>query len=144
MTATIQNITLEQGTDFQQAFVVVDASGNPVNLTGAGAALQIRDYPGDPNALVSLNTNTGGLVITASTGTITAIIAEAVAATIVPGLYVYDLKLLNASGLTSRAFQGSVTVSPAVTTLTPLPYRAPGGQLIFSIAGNSGLAAGVF
>jgi hypothetical protein len=143
MTAALYNITIEQGADYVQPFPpILDSSGNPVNIMAASAAMQIRTAIGDPTAFLTLTTANGGL--TASTGGVwLPFIDEDATTTILPGLYVYDLKMLNATGITSRPFQGMATITGEVTTFVLTPAGSF-GQLNFSIAGNSGLAAGVF
>ena len=110
MTAQRIDITIEQGADFQQPFPpILDASGNPVNILAAAAALQIRTSLYDPTAVVTLTTANGGL--TASAGGIwIPFIDEDATTALLPGAYVYDLKML-LSGTTTRTHQGAATIS---------------------------------
>jgi hypothetical protein len=142
MTALIKNITIEQGADYQRPFFILDENGDPVDLTGASAAMQISASFGYPPAL-TLTTANGGLVIGGATGTITPMITSTATSALVPGTYLYDVKLVFANGRTVRPYQGNATVSPEVTIIIPTPPLPVGGWLNFSIAGNSGLIAGV-
>ncbi|OWK42213.1 hypothetical protein [Fimbriiglobus ruber] len=142
MTAILKNITIDQGADYQRPFLILDENGNPVDLTGAYAAMQVSTAYGFP-AVLTLTTSNGGLVIGGENGTITPVVSAAMTSPLVPGNYLYDVKLVFANGKTVRPFQGTATVSPEVTVIVPTPPSS-GGQFNFSIAGNSGLAAGVF
>lgn len=142
MAVLIKNITIDQGADYQRPFFILDENCNPVDLTGAAAAMQLSTSYGFP-AVLTLTTANGGLVIGALTGTITPMIPSTVTSTLLPGAYLYDVKLVFANGTTVRPYQGTATVSPEVTIIVPTPPVTRGGQLNFSIAGNSGLAAGV-
>jgi hypothetical protein len=143
MTATRLDLVIEQGTDYQQPFGVVDSGGRPVDITGASAAMQIRTSITDPTALVTLTTASGTLAVNGPAGTITPYLDEDATTALQPGTYVYDLKMLDAGGRTTRPFEGTATVVAEVTTFALTPAVASGGQFNFSIAGNSGLAAGV-
>lgn len=139
MTAKTQNITIEQGADFDEPFYVTDASGDPEDITGASAAMQIRRAVGD-DVLITLSTDDGTLVIDGDAGTITPAIDEETTSDLTPGLYVYDLKMLTADGHTRRTHQGNVLVSAEVTTIELSP-AASSGQYDFSSAANSAYAA---
>jgi hypothetical protein len=144
MTSAILDFLIDQGADFECVFTFPAPCGETVNLYGATAAMQIRPRVGDCLAVATLTTANGGLRINAAAGTITATIDATDTTEIPSGPYVYDLKLLEASGRITRPYQGSATVSGEVTTIIPpSPTPPTGGQLNFSIAANSGLIAGV-
>ena len=139
MTATKLNFPIEQA-DFLLAFPIPSTPGSPGSLVGACAALQIRRFIGDTEAIVTLTTENGGLSINAGARTITAILDAATTACIPAGPYVYDLKLLDATGKTYRVFQGIVTVSGEVTLvviLFPSPSPAPAPAPSPDAYGNS-------
>ena len=117
MTATKLNFPIEQGADFKQTFVVPVGPGYPASIANAIAALQVRSFAGDTVAVATLTTENGGLAINAATRTITATLNAATTAFIPPGLYVYDLKLLDTSDKTYCLFQGTVAVSGQVTII---------------------------
>src|SRR5689334_13264029 len=102
MPAIKQDITIEQGTDFEDPFVLPATS--PIDLTGATAVMQVRTSYTDPTALVTLTTDDDTLVLTGKT--ITPLIPAALTSALLPGVYVYDVKLVLASGRTVRPFQG--------------------------------------
>jgi hypothetical protein len=125
MTATRLDITIDQGADYEQPFFVVDSAGKPVDISGAAAAMQIRTAIGDPTALVTLTTAGGTLTINGPAGTITPSIDAASTTALTPGTYVYDLKMLDTHGLTSRTHQGNVTVTGEVTVIDVAPAPSP-------------------
>lgn len=124
MTAKRQDITIERGADYDRPFQMLDQGGNPVNLTGCAAAMQIRAAVGFPTALLTLTSAGGTLVIDAVNGFIRPLISEVQTAALLPGRYVYDVKMLDASGRTVRPFEGFVNVVAEVTTV-PVPAPAP-------------------
>jgi hypothetical protein len=86
----------------------------PMNLTGYTARLQVRSLPSDPDAVLTLTTENGGITITALTGFV-AVTATATQTTAIDeGTYVYDIELVNGS-IVTRLAQGQVVVSPEVT-----------------------------
>ena len=135
MTSKIQNISIDQGTDYRQTFIVLDRFGSPVNLSGASAAMQIRPYY-DGAAVVTLTTADGTLTIDGPAGAITAVIDDHETGALLSGVYLYDIKVLDSAGAHSRPFQGSVTVTDEVTTYELEPAGTPallyhgGGYLI--------------
>lgn len=112
MTAAVYTLTVEQGASFGQSFLIQDATGAALDLTGCTAAMQVRTSVSDPDALLTLTTADGGLVIAA--GTITPVFDTDA---LPPGLYVYDLKLTDAGGEVFRLLQGTFNVTGEVTTI---------------------------
>ncbi len=180
MSAKRQDITIEQGADYDRPFFLTDDDGEIDNLTGMSFVMQIKSGYDDPTALLTLTTGDGSLVVNLDAGSVQPRIAPTVTAAFLPGNYLYDLKGQEANGRVRRRRQGTVTVSPQVTIIptpapapapspgpdpapspspspspspapspapspspSPSPSPAPAGQLNFSIAGNSGLFAGV-
>jgi hypothetical protein len=113
MTAGYFDITVEQGATFAESFLIKDALGNILDLTGCTATMQIRAALGMP-AIVSLTNGNGGLVLGGTNGTIT---PAFVTAPLNAGRYVYDLKLYDSGGNPYRLLQGFVCISAEVTLL---------------------------
>ncbi len=132
MTATLLDITIEQGADYAGSFPIIAPGGGPQDLTGYAAAMQIKYAPDYPSAILTLTTANGGLLINAQAGTVTPVMAAVVTARIPPSRYVYDLKVVGPSLLTTRAYQGAVHVSPQVTDIfispTDVDHWDMGGQ----------------
>ena len=114
MTAGIYNFTLDQGSVFYINLQYKDPDGNPINLTGQTARMQLRRQYGYP-VVLTLTTDPGdGIVITGATGNIAITITDERTEILESGFYVYDLELNNA-GVINRLIQGTLTVSPQVT-----------------------------
>ena len=161
MSAIRQDITIEQGADYDTPFFLQDDDGSPDDLTGCSFVMQVKlDY--DSPAILTLSSADGSLAIDAY-GVVRPFIGYATTAALYAGTYVYDIRERTPNGRTRRRRQGVITVTRQVTTAlpgtspspSPAPAPAPApspspspspapiyGQLNFSIAGNSGLIAG--
>jgi hypothetical protein len=106
---------IEQGVDSTRQFIWKDSDGNPVNLTGYTARMQLRKSVSDANVLLELSTSNSGISITGSTGTISLYFkkADTTGVTWVEG--VYDLELTSPGGLTTRLIEGTFVLSKEVT-----------------------------
>lgn len=114
MTAGIYNFTIDQGSTWTLQLVYNDPNGDPINLTGYTAKMQVRRKFDSATAVLTLSTSNGGISITGLTGTINLIATDEQTGAIDGGLYVYDLELENGGAIT-RLIQGQVTISPQVT-----------------------------
>ncbi len=115
MTAGIYNFTIDQGAQYITTIVYEDSNGNPVDLTGYTARMQLREQSSSPNpADLTLTSPSGGIVITPLTGTLVITISTAQTSALTARFYVYDLEL-TLSGEVSRLIQGQITVSAQVT-----------------------------
>jgi hypothetical protein len=115
MTAATNNFIIDQGANWFVTFVYKDAAGTPINLTGYTAALQIRDTYADATTDLSLSSPSGGITITAATGTIAVTATAAQTGAIAAGSYVYDLEITSAGGIVTRLVQGKISLNPQVT-----------------------------
>jgi hypothetical protein len=70
-----------------------DADDTPVDLTGFTAKMQARKTA-DTDAVLTLTTENGGIVLGGTTGKITLVFDDAATAVISAGFYLYDLFLL--------------------------------------------------
>jgi hypothetical protein len=117
MKPAVINLTIYQGSTFSQKFQW--KTGNPptpVNLTGYMARMQIREKIKSPNYIINLTTENGGIVITnATNGEFSIEIPANVTASMDFKTAVYDLEFVSPSGIVTRLFQGTVTLSPEVT-----------------------------
>ena len=112
--AVSYNTVIDQGADWFINFQYKQPNGDPVNLTGYTAALQVRTSPLAKTAVLTLDTN-AGLTITPLTGTIAAHATAAQTAAITNGKYSYDLEITNNVGVVTRLVQGTIEVSPQTT-----------------------------
>lgn len=115
MTAATNNFVIDQGANWFLTVVYKDSTGTAINLTGYTAALQIRDTYADSTTDLSLTSPSGGITITAATGTIAITATAAQTGAIAAGTYVYDLEITSASGIVTRLIQGRISISPQVT-----------------------------
>jgi hypothetical protein len=116
--AVTYNSTIDVGSNWAVTFEYKDTDGDPINLTGYTAAMQVRTTPEASTALISLATGSG-ITITGATGTIAVQITAAqsnslTASTQAGTPYVYDLEITSGSVVT-RLVQGILTASANVT-----------------------------
>jgi hypothetical protein len=104
---------LDQGSVFYVNLQYEDPDGNPINLSGNTARMQLR-RSFTTVAELTLTTGGGGIVITGATGNIAITISDEQTEALGSGFYVYDLELDN-GGIITRLIQGQITVSPQVT-----------------------------
>ena len=108
--ATKANIVIDQGTTFSTTINLTDDDDLPIDLTGYTGRSKMKKHYTSSNShsfTVSLGGNTGILTLALSANQ---------TSNIVPGRYVYDVELVNASNVISRIVEGIVTVTPEVTT----------------------------
>jgi hypothetical protein len=108
----VYNITCPQGATFDRTFTLT-VGGTAQNLTGYTAAMQVRESINATSTLISL-TSSSGITLGGSAGTVLVTIPASTTATVLPGIYVYDLELYSGS-VTTRLLQGSFTVTGEVT-----------------------------
>lgn len=114
MTAGIYNTTIDQGSIWELTIVYQDSDGDPIDLTGYTAAMQLRQNYNSEAADLTLTTANGGLTITGATGTIQVYATAVQTGNLTAGFYVYDLELTSGSNI-SRLIQGQITVAEQVT-----------------------------
>ena len=109
------DITIEQGATFQLNLIWKDSAGAPIDLTGYTAKMQVRQRYASDDAVLSLSTTAGTIVLGGVAGTIniTGPAADTAAITIKQG--VYDVELTSAGGIVTRLIEGCVAISPEVT-----------------------------
>jgi hypothetical protein len=114
MTAAIYNFTLDQGSDWDLNIVYKDGNGDPINLTGYSAAMQLRQNYNSDSAELTLSTTNGGIVITGVQGKLVLHATASQTGALDPGFYVYDLEVTS-GGVVTRLIQGQITVAGEVT-----------------------------
>jgi hypothetical protein len=131
------NLTLSvwAGQTFQDILTLQDSSGNPINLTGYTAEMQIRPYVQAPDPAFFTWTDTAGNIVLGGTaGTIAFDIASSVTAVMAQTagvsdpnneqVWVYDMILTSSGGISERVIQGQFLLFPGVTR-PPAPTPAP-------------------
>lgn len=113
MAAAKYNLYVEQGTTFSKTITWKDSVGNPIDLTGYSAELQIRASVESTTTFLSL-TSTAGITLQPA-GLISILITPAQTRTINARKGIYDLELTAPGGTVRRLLEGKVTFSPEVT-----------------------------
>ena len=109
------NIVADQAATYELAITWLDPSGNPVNLTGYSARMQVRLGYAEPNAVIDISSDTSNIVLGGTAGTIHITVpAVDMGFLKAPQTYVYDLRLQNGPTVT-RLIEGAFQVVPAVT-----------------------------
>ena len=109
--AEIANILVDQGANYTTPLEITDASGNPINLTGWTAEAHIRKH-------FSSTTNKSFIITfdaDRTTGLIEMALPGSNSTVMVPGRYLYDLRMLDANSAPYRIIQGTLTIDGAIT-----------------------------
>lgn len=114
MSAGLYKIECEQGATFQLPLVWRQANGQPVDLTGWTAKMDVRKTKQSPTVLVELSTENGRITLGGTAGTVELEIPATITAGFEAGAYVYDLDLMNESTV-YRLIEGSFVVDGEVT-----------------------------
>lgn len=114
MTAGIYNFTMDQGANWDLNVVYKDSDGNPINLSGYTAAMQLRQNYNSDSAELTLTTANGGITIVGAQGKLVLHATAAQTGSLDAGFYVYDLEITS-GGVVTRIIQGQVTVAGEVT-----------------------------
>lgn len=98
--------------DLRQAFVLTDAVGAPLDITGAAMRMAIETAAGDD--ALEVTTANGRIIVTdASAGRFDLAIPAASMRTLGEGAYRHDL-LLEAAGSVRRVWSGTLTLGQGV------------------------------
>ena len=109
------DFTIYQGATLSRTVVWKDAAGALVDLTGYTARMQIRASVRNPEILVSLTTENGGIALGGTAGTVDLLLTAAQTAAIAARAGAYDLELVDSGGAVTRLLYGAVEISPEVT-----------------------------
>ncbi len=113
--ATRYNFTIEQGASLTRPFVWKDGNGDPVDLTGYTARMQVRPTVQSSTVLLELTTANGRITLGGANGTVTLVISPQTSAGITWRRGVYDIELMSADGTVTRFLEGEIQVSREVT-----------------------------
>lgn len=105
------NITIEQGTDFENVYTVTNPDGTPLDLTGYTASAKIIKFPNSSTTSSSFNVG-----IITSAGQVIVSMAHTVSGALKPGRYYYDV-IITAGGSSKKTkiIDGMVLVTPSVS-----------------------------
>lgn len=128
MAAGIYNIVIEQGADWELAFVWKDGNDVPYPLTSYTAQMQVRKTFASKDKVFDLTTENGRIVLNTTPGHVAITIPSALSRAVAvkeadlawkdgkKGVaFEYDIELTNAAGKTKRLLQGSAFFIPEVT-----------------------------
>lgn len=111
--ASNYDFTIYQGSTFSRTITYKDNNGDPVDLTGYTARLQVRiSY--DSDVLLELTTENGGIELGGALGTIRLLASASDTADLDFSKARYDLELVSGSTVT-RLLMGLVFLSREVT-----------------------------
>lgn len=108
--ATISNLYIDQGSDFNGLITLTDQEGNPLILTGYTVKSQFRKSYNS-----SSFTDFTATVSNASQGIITLQLTAAQSSAVRAGRYLYDIEITSSSGTKTRALEGIVIITPEIT-----------------------------
>ena len=94
------NITIPQGSDFEETFQSTESSGAASNLAGYSGEAKMKKHSG-ASASTSFS-----VTITGSTGEVAITMTSGVTVDLTPGRYLYDVRLTSSSGAKSRLVEG--------------------------------------
>jgi hypothetical protein len=115
MPAGKYDITIEEGATFLLSCTWKDAAGDPIDLTGYSAAMQVRRYKTAADTLLDVSSSGGEITLGDAAGTIEVAIPATETAALTGEVAVYDLELTDGSGVVTRLLEGDVTISREVT-----------------------------
>ena len=104
-------LTVDQGTSFENVLDLLNDDGTPYNLTGCSLSGQLRKSYYSSNATANLVIS----VINAANGNATITMNSATTTNVTAGRYLYDIKLTDANNNVTRIVEGILTITPQVT-----------------------------
>lgn len=114
----VYDFCINQGTDLTVPLVLTDATGEPVDLEGYTAAMQIRTLIDSMTAVDTLTTANGRILLEATQGKLTLKFPNAVTEEYPAQNLFYDIEITSSGGEITRILQGKVSVSPEVTRVS--------------------------
>lgn len=110
-------IDIVQNMDFFWPITYQDSNGNPINLAGYSAQMQVRQTINSSNpAIIDVSTANGNIVITAATGLIAISIPHSITSALTAPLKAnYDVVITDGTGLKTRLVYGIASIAESVT-----------------------------
>lgn len=109
------NITIEKGATFSYSLGLTDTAGDPVDLTGYSAEMDIRTSAGNTTEQLTLTEANGRITLGGAAGTIALLINATDTDDITFTAGVYDLKLTSSGGVSDYPLYGDVEIVQTVT-----------------------------
>lgn len=110
-------IEIVQGADFSWVITYQDSDGNPINLVGYTAQMQVRQtINSEDPPLVDVSTTNGHIIIDAANGIITVTIPHSITEDLEAPLDAfYDIFITSGADFKTRLIFGSVSIPERVT-----------------------------
>lgn len=105
-------VKLFRGDTWQRAWIIADAAGNPVDLTGATVRLHVRDAAGAK--VMEASTANGRITLHPAAGRIDLVMPKE-ATGVPPGSYRFDLEVTFPSGVRQTYEQATLVVMEDMT-----------------------------
>ena len=110
------DLTIYQGANFSQRLTFLQSSdGDPVDLSGFTARMQLRQSVNSTTPLIELTTENGRITLGDAAGTVDLALNASETASLTAGTAVYDLEIVQSETSADRYAQGSVTIIREVT-----------------------------
>ena len=107
--------TIDQGTDLRVPFVLKNADGTLVDLTGCAIRMQLRKNFYADEAVDTLTTDDGRITMTPAEGRFELVFPNSTTAGYPVQTLVYDIELVSSGGEVRRIVEGKASVTPEVT-----------------------------
>lgn len=114
MLAGNYNFTIDQGAHFERVVSIFNSEGDPFDLTGYTARMQIRDEIDSSTVVMELTTQNGRITLGGELGTITLVLLAANTANI-DSDGVYDIEIIDDQARVFRVLKGKIRLEPEVT-----------------------------
>jgi hypothetical protein len=110
-----KNWEVDQNTTFTFVIEYKDSNGDPINLTGATAKMQVRDTKGGSKLAFTLTSPSGGITIDPLVGKLTVRMTPTQTNKLFYPKSSYDLMLIDANAIKTKLVEGFLTLSRSVT-----------------------------
>ena len=109
--AAYTDLIIDQGADFETSLDLIADDGTPINIASYQFAGQIKNsyYSSTTTANLSIS------IADSANGRVLIALSAANSANIMPGRYVYDIKMTNPYSVKTRIVEGILTITPQVT-----------------------------
>lgn len=114
MAAARHRLKCEQGATFRLVGTYRGSDGEPVDLTGCTARMQVRRRAGAEPVLLDLSSG-DGITLGGIAGTVAIVIDADTTADLPDGRFAYDLEIESDGGEVTRLLEGDFVVDPEVT-----------------------------
>ncbi len=110
--ATVSNLYIDQGSDFNSIVTLTSQDGTPLELTGYTVKSQFRKSYQSSSA-----TEFQVSVYSAANGQIKISLPASVSTTLNAGRFLYDVEITSFTGERKRVLEGIVVLTPEITRL---------------------------